>query len=639
MKILTVSNRGRISIMERKGERRMDSKAIARMLLVAGMAALLLALSAAGLAVARELEEPGPAAEVTVSPPDTEQSIPLPLTADSPCDTVCVDESCATIPVDWLGPVTITDTFIIYPTSACLCGNEDDGYRVEGEGEFFLPNIQTDQGTDGIYVRFVMDVVSLYPSLVLEPVCVQFTGTWEEGVPIGESGFLLTSMEGEVTFEPEPAVQVSGTIESEQQLPDDGPAVSGEGTLWISLEQPYDVSFEGTLIVLTIQAIEAAMTLDQSWGFAGSMTLTSPACGGGAFLHVWEEGDGVYGFSGSASLTCTIEADSLTPEGWPDGLPGIPSEDIVVTADGEMGDFCLVCDGGDCVEQTYGLWAGTALDLSLPEWVVEPGTITARFFISPTGIMSATTNLVRCEETNQAISDFRSPIADYANIPLADPSENNASSLALFCLNKPPTITVTNPSAPGEPGSGSYTIRWTADDPDDEAVVSLYYDRDGTGRDGRLIAHCLSEGEGSYVWDTSEVGSGTYYIYGRIDDGRNLTVVSYSTGTVKVEDATPPAAPSSPSVSLGSSVAELSWEANAEDDVIGYQVYYGSEPGVYSGSCDATNVTSFRLPQKPSPQSAYLAVSAYDSSGNSSPPSAEVRLWFAYLPLVLKDHH
>lgn len=200
-------------------------------------------------------------------------------------------------------------------------------------------------------------------------------------------------------------------------------------------------------------------------------------------------------------------------------------------------------------------------------------------------------------------------------------------------------MTITSPSAAEEPGSGSYTIRWTADDPDDEAVISLYYDRDGTGRDGRLIAHCLSEGDGSYVWDTSEVGSGTYYVYGRIDDGRNPAVVSYSAGTVKVVDSTPPAAPSTPSVSLEGGVAELSWQASAEDDVIGYEVYYGPEPDDYTGSYNATNVTSFRLPQKPSPETAYMAVSAYDSSGNSSPLSQAARLWFVYLPVVLKNHH
>jgi len=437
-------------------------------------------------------------------------------------------------------------------------------------------------------------------------------------VPIGETGFLLTSMEGEVVFEPEPSVQVSGTIESEQQMPGDGPAVTGAGALSVSLEEPYEVGFEGTLEVFAIHAVQAAMTLDQSWGFAGELTLTAPGCDGGAFLHAWEEGDGVYGFAGSASLTCTIEAGSLTPEGWPGGLPGIPANDITVTADGELGEYCLACDGGACVQQTCGVWAGTDLDLSLPEWVVEPGTISARFFISSTGILSATTNLELCEETSQW---------------------NEMSNLALFCLNQPPTITITSPSAAEEPGSGSYTIHWTASDPDDEAVISLYYDRDGAGRDGRLIAHCLSEGAGSYVWDTSEVGSGTYYVYGRSDDGRNLAVVSYSTGTVKVVDATAPAAPGAPAINLAGGGAELSWQASTEDDVVGYEVYYGSEPGVYTGSYDATNVTSFRLPHKPSPPTTYLAISAYDSSGNSSPLSEEMQIWFVYLPVVLKSQY
>ncbi len=591
----------------------MKTRPIQRTFLVAGMTALLLVSSAAGLAVGQTAA----------------------ATADSPCDNVCVDASCQPVPTDWLGPIAITDTFIIYPTSACLC---DNGSRVEGEGEFFLPNIQTDQGTDGIYVKFVMDVVSLVPTLELEPQCVQFTGAWEEGIPIGASGFLLTSMEGEVILEPEPSVEVSGTIESKQQIPGDGPAVTGEGALWVDLQEPYATGFEGTLTVYTIAAVQAAMTLDQSWGLAGSVTLTSSACDGGAFLHVWEEGDEVYGFTGSASLTCTIEADSLTPEGWPAYLPGIPANDITVTADGEVGEYCLTCSEGQCVEKTYGIWAGTALDVSLPESVVEPGTVTARFFVSSTGILSATTNLERCEESSQTIARN----AQHATRHMQWNDE--ASNLALFCLNQPPTISITSPSASGEAvstseaGSGSYTIHWTADDADDEAIVSLYYDRDGAGRDGRLIAHCLSEGEGSYVWDTSEVGSGTYYVYGRSDDGKNLAVVSYSAGTVQVEDSTPPAAPSAPSVSLGSGGAELSWPASAEDDVIGYEVYYGSEPGAYTSSYNATNVTSFRLPQKPSPQTAYMAVSAYDSSGNSSPLSEEVRLWFVYLPLVLKDH-
>ena len=45
------------------------------------------------------------------------------------------------------------------------------------------------------------------------------------------------------------------------------------------------------------------------------------------------------------------------------------------------------------------------------------------------------------------------------------------------------------------------------------------------------------------------------------------------------------------------------------------------------------------MPHKPSSQTAYMAVSAYDSSGNSSLLSEEVGLSFVYLPVVLKNHH
>ncbi|MFQ5340270.1 MAG: hypothetical protein ACE5F6_01855 [Anaerolineae bacterium] len=626
----------------------MKSRAITHPVFACVLTISVLAASLAGLAVGRARGAPGlpprtqtnygasdgsvPAAEASL------HSLPATIT-DGSCDAVCVDEGCVSIPADQLPPIQITDTFIIYPTSACLCENQDGTKRLEGEGEVFLPNIQTEDGTEGIHVRFIL----AWPSL--DPQCVQFTGEWEEGVPIGESGFLLTSMEGEMVFEPEPTVQVSGTIESELQAPDgSGPAVTGEGTLWIALEEPYDVTFEGTLYAFNNRTVEATMTLDQSWGLAGSATLTGPVCEGPAFLHVWPEGEGAYGASGSASLTCTIPAGSLTPDGWPEGWPGIPQQDITAAADGELGEFCLECAGDQCAQETYGVWAGTSLELSLPENLVESGPVTTRFFISSTGILSATTNLEQCEQTGQEA-----------------PHTNQPGPTARYCLNDPPTIAITSPSTAEEQpdGSGSYTIRWTANDPDSDAVVSLYYDRDGSGRDGRLIACCLGEGESSYAWDTSEVGSGTYYIYGRIDDGKNLPVVAYSAGTVKVVDHTAPASPGRPSATLTSNTVNLSWPASSEEDVVGYRVYYGPKPGIYLGSYDATNMTRFRLPLAgrrprlphrasaaevtssgvlgvPPARTAYMAISAYDSSGNESPPSEAVRLWFVYVPALLR---
>ncbi len=556
------------------------------------------------------------------------------------CETVCVDESCQPIPVEWIGTITITDTLLIYPTSACLCEGEDGGLEIQGEGEASLPNLQTDED-DPLLVTFTLDVVDPR-TLAFEAECVHFSGTWEEGVPIGETGLLLTSMEGNVVFDPEPAVRASATIESEAQAPDgSGPAMTGEGVLWISLEEPYEVTFEGSLEVLDSRFVEVELTIDQSWGLAGSASLTGPTCSGPMFLHLWSEADDEIGITGSSSLTCTLEAGSLTPEDWPTALPGIPQEDLTVAAEGELGTFCVAwTPEGECSQEAAGVWVGAAFEPSWPENLVEPGVLDTRFFLSPTGVFSVTTNLERCE--------------DQTPVPVDQPTQPR------FCYNAAPTASVTRPSTAEESGNGSYTVRWTADDADDDALISLYYDRDAEGRDGKLVACCFGEGDDSTVWDTSEVPSGSYYVYARIDDGKNLAQVSYSAGTVKVENSEAPATPTGLAIDLEGGWTELSWTANTEADVAGYRVYYGSEADSYTGSYDATNVTQFRLPQprrapdlsdtisgtgvggvrnlQQAPARArYMAVSAYDSSGNESSMGEPVRLWSTYLPALFKN--
>ncbi len=102
-----------------------------------------------------------------------------------------------------------------------------------------------------------------------------------------------------------------------------------------------------------------------------------------------------------------------------------------------------------------------------------------------------------------------------------------------------PTITVTDPDTPNEIATESYVIRWTADDPDSNATISLYYDIDSSSQDGTPISGAGSLSEDSsldqYNWDTSSITPGTYYIYAKIDDNVNPPQYSYSTGTVKVE--------------------------------------------------------------------------------------------------------
>jgi len=84
----------------------------------------------------------------------------------------------------------------------------------------------------------------------------------------------------------------------------------------------------------------------------------------------------------------------------------------------------------------------------------------------------------------------------------------------------------------------AFEIEWELSDVDGLVNVSLFYDTDDTGFDGTLIASNLlsSPGTGSYIWDTSSVPEGTYWIYAVVDDGLNLNRC-YSGGPVIVDHA------------------------------------------------------------------------------------------------------
>ena len=99
-----------------------------------------------------------------------------------------------------------------------------------------------------------------------------------------------------------------------------------------------------------------------------------------------------------------------------------------------------------------------------------------------------------------------------------------------------PQIAVTAPSANGAQADQSFTITWTDDDPDSDAVIALYYDIDDSGQDGVLIASNISEDDetDSYRWNCSAVPEGSYYLYAKIEDQENDPVFAYSEGTITI---------------------------------------------------------------------------------------------------------
>ncbi len=70
--------------------------------------------------------------------------------------------------------------------------------------------------------------------------------------------------------------------------------------------------------------------------------------------------------------------------------------------------------------------------------------------------------------------------------------------------------------------------------------------------------------------------------------------------------------------------ATLSWGANSESDLAGYKVYQGSTSGSYGPSINVGNTTVYTANNLQAGLTYYYATTAYDTSGNESPPSIEV---------------
>ncbi|WP_052574021.1 fibronectin type III domain-containing protein [Haloferula sp. BvORR071] len=70
----------------------------------------------------------------------------------------------------------------------------------------------------------------------------------------------------------------------------------------------------------------------------------------------------------------------------------------------------------------------------------------------------------------------------------------------------------------------------------------------------------------------------------------------------------------------------LAWNANPESSVTGYKVYFGTQSGVYDNVADVGKVTQTSLPALTMGSTYFMAVSAYNSSGQESPKSAEFKV-------------
>ena len=155
---------------------------------------------------------------------------------------------------------------------------------------------------------------------------------------------------------------------------------------------------------------------------------------------------------------------------------------------------------------------------------------------------------------------------------------------------------------------------WEDNDPDSNALISIYYDTDEVGEDGVLIVEGLEEDpddtDDAYTWDITGL-EGAYFIYATITD-EGFSVTDYAGGSVTI-DRTSPSVEALPVGGIYDSAQSVTLSADETADI--YYTIDGSEP--------TTDSLSYTLPIEIT-ETTTLKFMAVDNTGNQSETITEL---------------
>ncbi len=161
------------------------------------------------------------------------------------------------------------------------------------------------------------------------------------------------------------------------------------------------------------------------------------------------------------------------------------------------------------------------------------------------------------------------------------------------------------------------SLTWAANPEPDFAGYSIYRST-ASGAGYTLLAGGLA----STGFTDSSVTPGTKYYYVATASDEQGNESSFSS-EVSAAAIAPAPAPAPSSVTLAWDAPVLCADGTQLDDLAGFKIYDGSQPGVYTSVTDVGSMTQFPLSSLPAGDY-YMTVTAYDLAGNESGFSNEI---------------
>ena len=300
----------------------------------------------------------------------------------------------------------------------------------------------------------------------------------------------------------------------------------------------------------------------------------------------------------------------------------------------DEGSYTLQVDAQDKAGNQASQTITFTIDKTPPEVTIvfpEEGYITNETLLGVSGEVSEVTPTVLVNET-EAIVDTENLTFTVDGISLRE-GENTITAVAIDLAGNTGTATTTvvldttPPSPPtgltATPGDTVVDLSWDANSESDLAGYNVYRSEVSGGPYTQINSQLVTEV--SYQDTDVEKSTTYYYVVTAVDNVGNESGNSEEVSVVPT-DTTPPSAPTGLVATAGDTVVDLSWEANTESDLAGYNVYRSeASSGPYNKvNAELITTTTYHDTGLTNGTTYYYVVTAVDNANNESTYSNEV---------------